>query len=82
LRLFIDIFREVKAFDYKCDVFLKFKRLLEDIIKKSEAFSKMTRLFENIFNGIEAFLSDVRFFILFPGFFSLICDGLKNFEDF
>jgi hypothetical protein len=56
---FKDIFREVKAFDYKCEAFIKFKRLFEDIfegfIKKSEAFSMMTRRFEDITNGIEDF---------------------------
>jgi hypothetical protein len=59
LRLFKDILREVKAFDYKCEAFIKFKRHFQmdgGFIKKSEAFSKMTRLFEDIINGIEAFL--------------------------
>jgi hypothetical protein len=38
LRLFKDIFREVKAFDYKCEALIKLKRLFEDIFGEMEAF--------------------------------------------
>jgi hypothetical protein len=56
-----DIFRELEAFDYKCEAFTKTIRILktfpenEGFNKKSETFSKTKRLFEDIFNRIEHF---------------------------
>jgi hypothetical protein len=38
LRLFKDIFREMKAFDYKCEAFIKVRRLFGDISSGNEAF--------------------------------------------
>jgi hypothetical protein len=37
LRLFKDIFREVEAFDYNCEAFIKITRLFEDIFREIEA---------------------------------------------
>jgi hypothetical protein len=37
LRFFKDIFREVEAFDYKCEAFIKATRLFEDIFNGNEA---------------------------------------------
>jgi hypothetical protein len=48
---FKDIFRELEAFDYKCEAFIKITRLLKDIFreigfnKKSEAFSEILKTF-------------------------------------
>jgi hypothetical protein len=36
LRLFKDIFREVEAFDYKCEAFIKVTRLFKDIFNGNE----------------------------------------------
>jgi hypothetical protein len=47
-RLFKGIFREVEAFDYKCEAFLKITRHFQKnggFSKKSEAFSKILKTF-------------------------------------
>jgi hypothetical protein len=53
LRLFKDIFREVKAFDNMCggfykiqEAFIKYKRLFEDIFREMEALLRSLRLFQ------------------------------------
>jgi hypothetical protein len=38
VRLFKDILREVEAFDYKCEAFIKVPRLFEDIFNGNEAY--------------------------------------------
>jgi hypothetical protein len=51
LRLFKDIFREVEAYDYKCEAFIKITRLFEEIFRemealiRNEAFSKIFKTF-------------------------------------
>jgi hypothetical protein len=37
LKLFEDIFIELEAFDYKCEVFIKIARVFEDIFREMEA---------------------------------------------
>jgi hypothetical protein len=62
---FLDIFREVEAFDYKCEAFIKITRPFEDIFTEIEALIRNLRLFQRT-RG---------FFKLFPDkwiFFSLI----------
>jgi hypothetical protein len=59
LRLFKNISREVKAFDYKCEVFIEIKRLFEDIFREMEALIRNLRLFKILrgtLNGFEFFL--------------------------
>jgi hypothetical protein len=51
---FKHIFKEIEAFDYKCEVIIKIKRLFNDIFRKIEAL--ITRLFEDISNATELFL--------------------------
>jgi hypothetical protein len=46
----------VEAFDYKCEGFIKIKRLFENIFREIEALIRNLRLFEDVFNEIEAFL--------------------------
>jgi hypothetical protein len=60
LRLFpvMCVVREVEAFYYKCEAFIKTTMLFEDIYREIEALIRNLRLFkdfENIFNRIEAF---------------------------
>jgi hypothetical protein len=45
LRLFNNIFREVEAFDLKCEVFIKITRLFEDLFREMEALIRNLRLF-------------------------------------
>jgi hypothetical protein len=45
----------MEAFHYKCEVFIKIKKLFEDIFREIEAFSKTRELFEDIFNETEPF---------------------------
>jgi hypothetical protein len=40
LGLFKDIFRELEAFDYKCEAFIKKTRLFEDIFKEVKRLQK------------------------------------------
>jgi hypothetical protein len=47
LRLFKDTFRELEAFDYKCEVFIKMTRLFEDISREMEASIRNLRLFKD-----------------------------------
>jgi hypothetical protein len=35
-----------KAFDYKCEAFIKIKRLFEDIFREMEALKRNLRLFQ------------------------------------
>jgi hypothetical protein len=59
LRLFKNIFREVEAFDYKCEIFIEITRLFDHIFREMEALIRNLRLFKilrGILNGIEAFL--------------------------
>jgi hypothetical protein len=37
-KAFKDNFREVEAFDYRCEAFIKITRLFEDIFNENEAF--------------------------------------------
>jgi hypothetical protein len=46
------MFKEVDAFVWKCEAFVKITRLLKDIFRDMET---ITRLFEDILNKIEAF---------------------------
>jgi hypothetical protein len=63
LRPFKDIFREVEAFDYKCEAFIRITRLIEDIFREMEGLIRgFFKDYEASFNGIEAFQSDVRLF--------------------
>jgi hypothetical protein len=56
MSLFKDIIREVEAFDYKCEDFIKIRiRFFEDIFRKLEALIRNLSLFEDFFNVIEAF---------------------------
>jgi hypothetical protein len=48
LRLFKDIFREVEAYDYKCEAFIKITRLFEDIFTEMEALIRNLRLFQKL----------------------------------
>jgi hypothetical protein len=45
LKLFKNIFREMEAFDYKCEAFIKITRLYEDIFNGTEAFLNRFRAF-------------------------------------
>jgi hypothetical protein len=45
LRLFKEIFRELEAFDYKCEAFIKIKRVFEDIFRDMEASKRNLRQF-------------------------------------
>jgi hypothetical protein len=49
-----ETFREVEAFDYKCEAFIKITRIAM-IFSGIEAFSKHQRLFKIISREIEAF---------------------------
>jgi hypothetical protein len=52
MRRLIDIIREVEAFDYKCEAFIKVSRLFEDIFREIQTLIRNLRHFEDIFNGI------------------------------
>jgi hypothetical protein len=61
LRLFKDIFREVEAFDYKCEAFIKVTRLFEGIFNGNEAFFQSDlRLFLIFSRKMEAFVLNVE----------------------
>jgi hypothetical protein len=45
--LFSEMFREVEAFDYNCEAFIKITRLFEDIFRKMEALIINLRLFKD-----------------------------------
>jgi hypothetical protein len=49
VRHFKDIFRELEAFNYKCEAFIKITRLSEDIFRRMEASIRILRLFKYIF---------------------------------
>jgi hypothetical protein len=51
LRLVKDIFREIEAFDYKCEAFIKITRLLEKKFRENEALIRNLRLLQ-ILRGI------------------------------
>jgi hypothetical protein len=46
-----------RAFDYKCEAFIKFKRLFQHIFKEVEAFVRITRLLKYFVRKVEAFLN-------------------------
>jgi hypothetical protein len=48
LRLLKDIFRELEAFDYKCEAFIKIMRLFEDISSGMEVSIRYLRLFQRL----------------------------------
>jgi hypothetical protein len=62
LRLLKDIFRELEAFDYKCEAFLKTTRLFEDIFREMEALF-ILRLFQRLPNYLKTFLIELRLFL-------------------
>jgi hypothetical protein len=64
IRLLKDIIREVEAFDYKCEAYIKNLRLFEDIFNKTEAFSKnlSSEAFLNYFQRNEGFFHYYRTF--------------------
>jgi hypothetical protein len=43
---FKDMFRELEAFDYKCEAFIKIMRFFEDISREIEASIRNLRLFQ------------------------------------
>jgi hypothetical protein len=57
MRLFQNILREIDAFIWKCEAFIKIKILSEDFSREIEVFSKIARLFKCISKRIEAFLN-------------------------
>jgi hypothetical protein len=72
LRLFKDIFREVEAFHYKCEAFIKITRLFEDIFREMEALIRNLRFLKTFSMELRLFKSDLRLsknprlFKLFP----------------
>jgi hypothetical protein len=62
LRLFKDIFREVEAFDYNSEPFLKITRLLEDIFIEMEALIRNLRLFQRLSGFLKIFSMKSRLF--------------------
>jgi hypothetical protein len=46
LKLFKDISREIEALDYKCEAFIKIKRLFENIFRGMEALTRNLRVFQ------------------------------------
>jgi hypothetical protein len=48
LRLLKDIFRELEAFDYKCEAFIKIMRIFKDISREMEASIRNLRLFQRL----------------------------------
>jgi hypothetical protein len=54
-RLFEEIFREMEASAYKCEVFIKISIIFDNFFK-IENFSRIARPFKYIFSGKEAFL--------------------------
>jgi hypothetical protein len=70
LGLLKDFFREVEAFDYQCEAFIKTTRLFEEIYSKMEALIRSLRLFQR-------FGSDVRLFQRIRGFFKLFPNKWK-----
>jgi hypothetical protein len=56
LRRFKDIYRELEAFDCKCEAFIKTKRLFEDIFREMEASIINLRLFQRLRCFLKTFL--------------------------
>jgi hypothetical protein len=46
LRFLQEIFREVEAFNYECEAFIKTTMLFEDIFREMEALIRNLRLFQ------------------------------------
>jgi hypothetical protein len=57
-----EIFKEMEAFDYNCEAFIKITRIFEDIFREMETLIrklrllKITMIFDDISSEIEALL--------------------------
>jgi hypothetical protein len=64
--------RKVKAFDYKCEAFIKITRLFEDIFTEMEALIRNLRL-------LKLFSMELRLFPRIRSFFKLFADEWRFF---
>jgi hypothetical protein len=69
LRLFKDIFREVEAFDYKCEAFIRITSHIEDIFREMEALIRNLTLFQRLRGFLKTFSMELRFYKVMLGFF-------------
>jgi hypothetical protein len=52
----------VKAFDYKCEAFIKITRLLENIFREMEALIRNLRLIQRLGGFLKTYSMELRLF--------------------
>jgi hypothetical protein len=62
LRLLKVIFREVEAFDYKCEAFIKVSRLYKVIFREIKALIRNMKLLQRLRDFLKIFSMELRLF--------------------
>jgi hypothetical protein len=53
----------MKAFDQKCEAFIKFTRLFEDIFREMEALARNLRHFQRLRGFLKTFSNEIQAFL-------------------